>query len=59
MQKDRCVVPVLSKTLRVHLKKYREKILKMGFSPRRSFIVDSCDFILEEGVVNEQNGNHE
>lgn len=43
-------IPVLSKTLKVHLEKYKAKLLKLGFTPRRSFIVDSLDFILEEGV---------
>jgi hypothetical protein len=49
MSKEKIVdVPVASKTLRLHLEKYKNKVLRLGFSPRRSFVVDSCDFILEE-----------
>ena len=56
MSKEKIVdVPVMSKTLRLHLEKYKMKMLKLGFSPKRSFIVDSCDFILEE--AREQNKN--
>jgi len=50
-------IPIMSKTLKQHLEKYKRKILKLGFTPKRSFIVDSCDFILEEGASNEQRKN--
>lgn len=53
----KCCVPTLSKTLRLHLEKYKTKILKLGFSPKRSFIVDSCDFLLEEGTNDGQTKN--
>jgi hypothetical protein len=52
-------VPVMSKTLRLHLEKYKNKVLRLGFSPKRSFIVDSCDFLLEEGTDNGQAKNIE
>ncbi len=43
-------IPVMSKTLREHLARYKSKVLKLGFTPKRSFILDACDFILEEGT---------
>lgn len=60
MEKETIInIPIMSRTLKMHLEKYKNKILKLGFTPKRSFIVDSCDFLLEEGAGDGQTKNIE
>jgi len=42
--------PCMGKTLIAHLERYRNKVFRLGFTPKRSFVVDSCDFLLEEST---------